>query len=175
MAEQTPDPQTLVTESAETRGRPVAVQTPDPQTLVVTQSAETRGRPVAVQTPDPCHRRANPGQCQILRSPHAVEIQAVAQFSIHPPSLHPPPDFPLACFFFSLSEICYDLFYLLIFISLLPCATSMLCMELYWRIISGQSISSPSSSPLPSMRVVSGTVPMAKCCGTSHGKQQGGQ
>ena len=52
-------------------------------------------------------------------------------------------------FSFSLSKISYlYLFYLLIFILLLPCAMSMLYMELCWRIISGQSSSSSSSSPL---------------------------
>ena len=53
------------------------------------------------------------------------------------PSLHPPPDLPLNSFFFSQKSV-IDLFYLLILISPLPCATSMPCMELFWRNISGQ-------------------------------------
>ena len=52
-------------------------------------------------------------------------------------------------FFLFLSlKLVIDLFYLLIFILLLPCTMSMLYMELCWRIISGQSSSSSSSSPL---------------------------
>ena len=49
-------------------------------------------------------------------------------------------------FFFSSLKLVFDWFYLLIFISLLFCATSMLCMELFWRVISGQSSSSSSWS-----------------------------
>ena len=74
----------------------------------------------------------------------AVKGHTPQSFKLIPTPTHPPPCIPLLTFRSII--FCFCFFSLKLVISLLPCATSMLCMELFWRNTNGHSTSSSSSS-----------------------------